>query len=53
MGTSLSNDTRLESGTLADLEGADLCEANLWWIDLDRANLRKADLERANLRGPI
>jgi uncharacterized protein YjbI with pentapeptide repeats len=33
----------------ANLRGADLRDANLWWIDLEFANLSGADLVGANL----
>ncbi|EFO6418374.1 pentapeptide repeat-containing protein [Salmonella enterica] len=40
-----------ESGSRADLRGADLCGADLCGADLRGANLRGADLRGANLRG--
>ncbi|EGN6365083.1 pentapeptide repeat-containing protein [Salmonella enterica] len=38
-----------ESGSRADLRGANLCDANLWGANLRGANLRGADLWGANL----
>ncbi|EKH3148553.1 pentapeptide repeat-containing protein [Salmonella enterica] len=40
-----------ESGSSANLRGADLCDANLRGADLCDANLRGANLRDANLRG--
>ncbi|EDX3402951.1 pentapeptide repeat-containing protein [Salmonella enterica] len=40
-----------ESGSSANLRGADLCDANLRGADLCDANLRDANLRGANLRG--
>ncbi|EDU4467073.1 pentapeptide repeat-containing protein [Salmonella enterica subsp. enterica serovar Cotham] len=40
-----------ESGSRADLRGADLRNANLYGADLRGANLRGANLRGANLRG--
>ncbi|MKG65425.1 pentapeptide repeat-containing protein [Salmonella enterica subsp. enterica] len=40
-----------ESGSRADLRGANLCGANLCGADLRGANLRGANLRGANLRG--
>ncbi|EFO31696.1 pentapeptide repeat protein [Roseibium sp. TrichSKD4] len=44
------NERRRLSPIVADLEGADLREANLEWADLWGANLQQAKLQQADLR---